>query len=87
MKQAKSPFLWAAVDVSARELVVAITTDWESPPRLQTYPNTTAGHRVLLKQLTAKASTIRVAIEATGVYGMALTLRLRCSRGRGEVCA
>jgi transposase len=77
MKQAKSPFLWTAVDVSACELVVAITTDWDAPPRLQTYPNTPAGHRQLLKQLTAKASCIRVAMEATGVYGMTLALRLQ----------
>jgi transposase len=77
MKQAKSPFLWAAVDVSARELVVAMTTDWDAPPRLQTYPNTPAGHRVLLKHLTAKANGVRVAMEATGVYGMTLALRLQ----------
>jgi transposase len=81
MKQVKSPFLWAAADVSARELVVAMTTDWDAPPRLQTYPNTTAGHHQLLKQLTAKADRVRVAMEATGVYGMTLALRLQAQPG------
>ena len=62
MKQVKSPFLWAAADVSARELVVALTTDGDAPPRVQTYPNTPAGHRQLLKQLTARFGSTLITI-------------------------
>src|SRR5687768_10186864 len=81
MKQAKSPFLWAAADLGARELVVAITTHRNTPPRLQTYPNTPAGHRQFLKQLPAKARSVPVAMEATGVYGTTLALRLQAHAG------
>jgi hypothetical protein len=68
MKQATSPLLWAAVDVSARDHVVAITTDWGAPLRLQNYPSTPAGHRQWSQQLTTEALSIRVAMEATGVW-------------------
>jgi transposase len=81
MKQANSPLLCAAVDVSARELVVAIGHDPMGLPCLHTYANTAAGHRQLLKQLTAKADRVRVAMEATGVYGLSLALRLQAQAG------
>jgi transposase len=81
MKQAKSLLRRAAVDVSARELVVAMATDPDARPTLHSYANTTAGHRPLLQQLTTKPCAVRVAMEATGVYGLSLALRLQAATG------
>jgi len=77
MKQAKSSLLCAAVDVSAQELVVAVASEPGGPPLVQSHVNTASGHRALLRQLTAKAEHVRVAMESTGVYGLSLALRLQ----------
>jgi len=75
MKQEKSSVLLAAIDVSAKELVVASAAEGSDQPCVQTHANTAAGHRALLRQL--KGHRVRVAMESTGVYGMGLALRLR----------
>jgi transposase len=83
MKQGKkSPLhpslLLAAIDVSARELVVAMAAaSAQDPPVLRTYSNAAAGHRQLLRELCGKAERVRVAMEATGVYGLSLALCLQ----------
>ena len=65
----------AAVDVGARELVVALQRDGHLEP-LVTLSNTPAGHRQLLKLLTRRGASARVALEATGVYSLRLALAL-----------
>lgn len=65
----------AGLDVDSRTLVVALRRDGV-PEALQTLPNTPAGHRQLIKQLTARGATARVALEATGVYSLTLALAL-----------
>ena len=65
----------AALDVGARELVVALQRDGQlEPPR--SLPNTPAGHRALLKLLTRRGAHARVALEATGVYSLRVALAL-----------
>lgn len=70
--------LLAAIDVSAAELVVALRPAGATAPPTKTtpYPNTTAGHRALIKTLTAKGASARVILEATGVYSLGLALAL-----------
>lgn len=81
MKQVPPPptRLLAAIDVSAAELVVALRPEnATTPPPTKTtvFANTAAGHRALVKTLTAKAATARVILEATGVYSLGLALAL-----------
>jgi transposase len=67
--------VFAGVDVSAAMLEVA----WRGPnERLQrgTFTNDAAGHRELIKRLTRGRQPVRVALEATGVYGLDLALAL-----------
>lgn len=70
----------AGVDVSARTLEVA----WRGGDgRLQrgTFANDADGHRALIKQLTGRGAAARVALEATGVYGLDLALALNRATG------
>lgn len=63
--------LLAAIDVSAAELVVALCpedADTSPPAKTTVFANTPAGHRALIKVLTAKGTCARVILEATGVY-------------------
>ena len=65
----------AGVDVSAATLEVA----WRSVEgrlRRQTFSNDARGHRLLIKELTRENVPVRVAMEATGVYGLDLALAL-----------
>lgn len=63
------------VDVSAASLEVA----WRGANgRLQreSFANDRAGHRALIKQVTRGGCSVRVALEATGIYGLDLALAL-----------
>lgn len=79
-KQATSPIknslLLAAIDVGAAELVVA-TAAGDTPSLVKTHPNTAVGHRQLLRELTRAGEHIQVALESTGVYGLAVALLLQ----------
>ena len=66
----------AAVDVGARELVVALRRDDVSEATC-TLPNTAAGHRQLLRLLARRGARARVCLEATGVYSLRLALLLQ----------
>jgi transposase len=59
------------LEVSARELVVAMEGS-----AVQRFANTEAGHRQLLKALTRGGQRVRVVMEATGLYGMDVALRM-----------
>lgn len=80
MKQPPPPAqrLLVAIDVSAAELVVALRPEdaTASPAKTTKYANTAAGHRTLIKLLTAKGASARVILEATGVYSLGLALAL-----------
>ena len=58
---------FAGIDVSAKELVVAIKRG-QRAPRLLTFDNNPAGHRKLVRFLTKGGRSARVCLESTGVY-------------------
>lgn len=75
MKQVR----FAGIDVSARELVVAV---WEEGVvKLLRFSNDRAGHRGVIRALKRGGSTARVAMESTGVYGLELALALHKASG------
>lgn len=73
MKQ--PPIIRAGIDVGATELVLALQRDELIEPT-RTLPNTPAGHRALIKLLTARGACARVCLEATGVYSLRVALAL-----------
>jgi transposase len=64
------------LEVSARELVVA-----REGQAVQRFANTEAGHGQLLKALTRGEKRVRVVMEATGLYGMDVALRMSAAEG------
>lgn len=68
------------IEVSARELVVALTGK-KGDAVLRRFANTAAGHRLLLHALTRGGKRVRVCMEATGVYGLDVALRLSAQEG------
>lgn len=72
--------LLCGVDVSAKELIVAIDSGtgkvWEGA-----FSNDTAGHRKLIGRLTRGRTTARVVVEATGIYHLDLCLELERDEG------
>ncbi len=67
------------VDVSAKELVVAIEASGrrEAPIVLA---NDAEGHRKLIKRVTKRGGSARVVLESTGTYGLDLALALHRSK-------
>jgi transposase len=65
------------IDVSARELVVAVGGQWE----VQVFANTRAGHQQLLACLRRQRAPVRVCLEASGNYSLDLALALSGSPG------
>ena len=68
------------IDVSARELVVALRSAGQDLPQ-ESFPNTAAGHRSLLAWLRRYGPRVRMSLEATGVYSLDLALFLAPSAG------
>ena len=64
------------IDVSADELEVAVFSGSRGRLESHTFDNTLDGHRRLIRRLTKKGRRARVAIEATGFYGLDLALAL-----------
>lgn len=64
-----------AIDVAAASLVVASKRDGKAEA-VATYANTPAGHRALIKTITARGARARVVLEATGIYSLGLALAL-----------
>jgi len=74
-KQQPKPGTFAGVDVSSKELVIALVRG-RGEIREFTLPNTPEGHKVLLRALAKKKGISRVALEATGNYHLDLALTL-----------
>lgn len=67
-----------AIDVGAQTLVMALACAGQTAS-VQTYPNTAAAHRRLIKIITARGASARVILEATGVYSLRLALALHAA--------
>lgn len=70
-----SKFHPVGIDVGARSLAVA----WAAPTGKQQhreFANSPSGHKQLIQAISFPDSIARVAVEATGVYGLGLTLAL-----------
>jgi transposase len=63
------------IDVSADELVVAVERDEQTLP-VAAFENDAAGHRKLIRWITKPGRHVRVCLEATGIYGLELSLAL-----------
>jgi transposase len=72
--------VFVGIDISADELVVAVERDGESLP-VTSFENDSTGHRKLIRWLTKSTRTVRVCLEATGVYGLDLSLALHRTKG------
>jgi len=68
------------IDVSAKELVVAIKRGTRSV-RLLLFPNDTGGHRKLTRFLTRGGRKARVCLESTGIYSLDAALALHRTTG------
>jgi transposase len=63
------------IEVSATSLLVELEREGASRRRRE-FPNTPQGHQALVNWLLAPSRTVRVVMEATGLYGLDLALRL-----------
>lgn len=63
------------IEVSARELVVAVCWDGQEQ-RLRSFPNSSEGHADLLRFLSRGPRRVRVVLESTGLYGLDLARAL-----------
>jgi transposase len=68
------------MEVSARELVIALLGKKGTAVLLR-FANTAAGHGQLLRALTSGGKRVRVCMEATGMYGLDVALRLSAQEG------
>ena len=68
------------IDVSAHQLVVALRSSGHDLSQ-ESFPNTPAGHRSLLAWLRRHGPSVRISLEATGVYSLDLALLLAQSAG------
>ena len=73
----------AGIDVSAQTLQVALARP-SHPLQQGTFANTPPGHRALLRWLTKGGASVRVGVEATGLYSRGIAFALHRHR-RAEV--
>lgn len=66
------------IDVSAKTLAVARRETSGSLVN-ETFDNDAAGHRALVKRLTKRGRSVRVCVEATGMYSLDLALALHAA--------
>jgi len=66
MSKVLSP-VFVGIDVSACTLVVALELDHQPGRQQREFPNTPAGHQVLIQWPSKSATVVHVCIEATGL--------------------
>lgn len=66
---------YVGIEVSAQRLLVGLQADGAAPSRRE-FANTPQGHQALVRWLVAAGRRRRVVMEATGLYGLDLALRL-----------
>jgi len=69
------------IDVSACTLVVALERDHQPGRQRREFPNTAAGHQVLVQWLSKSATAVQVCLEATSLYSLDLALALDRAEG------
>ena len=72
--------VFVGVDVSAKELAVAVRRDGKLC-EIARFRNDTKGHESLIRSVTRGGRCARVALEATGVYSLDLSLALHHASG------
>jgi transposase len=73
----KPQAVWAGIDVSARELVVAI----QGQGPVQIFANTRSGHQQLIGWLRRQGTCVRACLEASGNYSLDVALALAAQPG------
>ncbi len=71
--------VFAGIDVSARELRVAVQCGEEEGIAVTTFRNQAAGHKALLAYLLRANARARVCLEASGNYSLDLALTLQAT--------
>lgn len=71
---------FAGGDVSSKEIVVALERHDRRRER-GTFPNTVAGHRLLVSWLSKHGAEVQIVIEATGVYSLDVAFALQRAKG------
>ena len=71
---------FVGIDVSARELVVAISE--EARTQMETVSNDAAGHRQLAARLRQLRAPVKICLEASGTYSLDVALALARAGGR-----
>ncbi len=72
--------VFAGIDVSARELMVAVRREEEDTETVATFANHATGHKALLAFLLHGSDHARVCLEASGNYCLDLALTLHAHR-------
>jgi transposase len=72
--------VFAGIDVSARELSVAVRCGTEDREAVTTFGNNAGGHKALLAYLLRGNGRARVCLEASGNYSLDLALTLHAQR-------
>lgn len=78
-QQVQQAVLYCGIDVSAKELVVAL--DKHGKWQQRSFCNLERGHRALIAWLQSRGSSARVCLEATGIYGLDLAMALEKAGG------
>ena len=73
--------VFVGIDVSACTLVVALERDHQPGRQRREFPNTAAGHQVLIQWLSKSATAVQICLEATGLYSLDLALALHRAEG------
>ena len=80
MHNPKPGAVFVGIDVSAREIAVALQTDDQLEP-VRTFANTASGHQQLGRYLRRDQQPVRVCVEASGNYSLDLCLALHAIEG------
>src|ERR1700675_3255267 len=77
--------VFVGIDVSARELSVAVRCEMGDGEAVKTFDNNASGHKTLLAYLLRGKGCARVCLEASGNYSLDLALTLQAHR-QVEIC-
>jgi transposase len=72
--------VFVGIDVSARELSVAVRSATVDREEVHTFNNNAAGHHALLSHLLCRKGRVRVCLEASGNYSLDVALTLHAHR-------